>query len=276
MDAEPLTVHPDDLLSDVAEQVKDVHYGAAVASTTSGPVGLVTRAQLVRPEPRARAARRPRRAGAERARASSTPRSSRSSTTTTSARSRRACRCARRSTRSARPRRSSSSASARTAWSRAAESATVLLGAVLSDTVILNSPTTTDRDRAVVEYLERRLDVDAAGVRPRDVRGRLRRLRGDAPRRSSRATPRSTRSASGTIAIAQIETVGTALDDRRDELLEAPASSRASATATRSARSWSPTSSSGGTTLLVSGDTGAGPHARSAPTATTASSTCPA
>ena len=33
--------------------------------------------------------------------------------------------------------------------------ATVLLGAILSDTVILNSPTTTDRDRAVVEYLER-------------------------------------------------------------------------------------------------------------------------
>src|SRR4029079_11327844 len=32
--------------------------------------------------------------------------------------------------------------------------ATVLLGAILSDTVILNSPTTTDRDRAVVAYLE--------------------------------------------------------------------------------------------------------------------------
>ena len=33
--------------------------------------------------------------------------------------------------------------------------ATLLLGAILSDTVILNSPTTTDRDRAVIEYLER-------------------------------------------------------------------------------------------------------------------------
>ncbi len=31
----------------------------------------------------------------------------------------------------------------------------MLLGAVLSDTVILNSPTTTERDHAVIEYLER-------------------------------------------------------------------------------------------------------------------------
>ena len=37
----------------------------------------------------------------------------------------------------------------------------MLLGAVLSDTVILNSPTTTERDHAVVAYLERALDVDA-------------------------------------------------------------------------------------------------------------------
>ena len=37
----------------------------------------------------------------------------------------------------------------------------MLLGAVLSDTVILNSPTTTERDHAVVAYLERALAVDA-------------------------------------------------------------------------------------------------------------------
>ena len=40
--------------------------------------------------------------------------------------------------------------------------ATLLLGAVMSDTVILNSPTTTDRDRAVIEYLEQVLAIDAA------------------------------------------------------------------------------------------------------------------
>ena len=39
--------------------------------------------------------------------------------------------------------------------------ATMLLGAVLSDTVILNSPTTTERDNAVVDYLERVLAIDA-------------------------------------------------------------------------------------------------------------------
>ena len=39
--------------------------------------------------------------------------------------------------------------------------ALALLGAILSDTVILNSATTTERDHAVVEYLERVLAVDA-------------------------------------------------------------------------------------------------------------------
>src|SRR5690606_9390972 len=39
--------------------------------------------------------------------------------------------------------------------------ATLLLGAVLSDTVLLNSPTTTERDREVVAFLERALAIDA-------------------------------------------------------------------------------------------------------------------
>ena len=39
--------------------------------------------------------------------------------------------------------------------------AMMLLGAILSDTVILNSPTTTERDHAVIEYLERVLALDA-------------------------------------------------------------------------------------------------------------------
>ena len=56
--------------------------------------------------------------------------------------------------------------------SRAA--AMLLLGAVLSDTVILNSPTTTERDRAVIAYLEQVLAVDADGLRARDVRADVR------------------------------------------------------------------------------------------------------
>ncbi len=39
--------------------------------------------------------------------------------------------------------------------------AVMLLGAILSDTIILNSPTTTERDHAVIEYLERVLALDA-------------------------------------------------------------------------------------------------------------------
>jgi CBS domain-containing protein len=52
-DREPLTVEPDDLLSEVAELVKDVHYRAAVAVDPSlRPIGLVTRSDLVSPTPR--------------------------------------------------------------------------------------------------------------------------------------------------------------------------------------------------------------------------------
>ena len=39
--------------------------------------------------------------------------------------------------------------------------ALMLLGAILSDTIILNSPTTTERDRAMIEYLGRVLAIDA-------------------------------------------------------------------------------------------------------------------
>ena len=106
------------------------------------------------------------------------------------------------STRSARPPRWSSSASARTAWSPRPPTATMLLGAVLSDTVILNSPTTTERDNAVVEYLERVLGARRHRLRARDVRGDLRRLerrrrRHRPPRRQGvRRSPRAARSAS--------------------------------------------------------------------------------
>ena len=93
--------------------------------------------------------------------ASSTPRSSRSSTTTTSARSRRAC-----------PVRATFDPVGSTAtlvierfrqsgMEPSRPTATLLLGAILSDTVILNSPTTTDRDRAVIAYLEQVLALDA-------------------------------------------------------------------------------------------------------------------
>ena len=53
MDREPLTVRPDDLLSDITEDVKDVDYRAAVCvDADRRPIGLVTRSDLVEPAAR--------------------------------------------------------------------------------------------------------------------------------------------------------------------------------------------------------------------------------
>ena len=53
MDREPLVVEPDDLVADITETVKDVDYRAAVVvDADRRPVGLVTRSDLVNPEPR--------------------------------------------------------------------------------------------------------------------------------------------------------------------------------------------------------------------------------
>ena len=53
VEGDPLTVGVDDLVSDIAEQIKTVHYHAAVAVDHGGrPIGLVTRSDLVNPAPR--------------------------------------------------------------------------------------------------------------------------------------------------------------------------------------------------------------------------------
>ena len=53
METDPLTASLDDLLSDVADHVKEVHYGAAVVvDGEKRPFGLVTRSDLVDPERR--------------------------------------------------------------------------------------------------------------------------------------------------------------------------------------------------------------------------------
>ena len=106
--------------------------------------------------------------------------------------------------------------------------AMVLLSAVLSDTVILNSPTTTDRDAAVVEYLERLLELDAREYGQRmfketsdvaDVPA------DDLVRRDAKAY----QSGSGTpFVIAQVEVVGKGLLDREQELIKAMQRERAS------------------------------------------------
>ncbi len=97
----------------------------------------------------------------------------------------------------------------------------MLLGAVLSDTVILNSATTTERDHAVVEYLERVLALDA-----RDFGREMFESTADVSEVSAaeiiRRDAKQYQVHGGhTIYIAQIETVGDGLLERTGELLEA-------------------------------------------------------
>ncbi len=50
MEVDPLTARADDLLSDVSEQIREIHYGAAVViDAKRRPVGLITRSDLVAP-----------------------------------------------------------------------------------------------------------------------------------------------------------------------------------------------------------------------------------
>src|SRR5207302_8357088 len=53
MEKDPLTVTPEYLIAEISEQIKDIHYGTAVAvDANQRPVGLVTRSSLVSPQPR--------------------------------------------------------------------------------------------------------------------------------------------------------------------------------------------------------------------------------
>src|SRR5918911_789958 len=161
MDSNPLTVHLDDLVSDVSDDVKDIHYRAAIAVDGAGrPLGLITRSDLVSPEPRrvllvdhAEAAQSV--PGVEQAEiveildhhhigsietrvpVTATFDPVGSTATLVIERFR------------------------HNGMEPSPPTAGALLGAILSDTIILNSPTTTERDHTVVEYLERVLAVDA-------------------------------------------------------------------------------------------------------------------
>lgn len=219
MDDEPLTVHPDDLVADVADDIKDVHYGAAIATDHDRPVGLVDRTRLVRPAPRKvllvdHAEQAQSVPGIEDAeiveiidhhhigsietrvpvRATFDPVGSTATLVVERFRSN-----------DIEPSR---------------ESATLLLGAALSDTVILNSPTTTDRDKVVVEYLAKLVDVDYEqfGQEMFEAGSDVSEASAD---QIVQRDAKEYEVANGTITIAQIETVGHALDDRFDELREA-------------------------------------------------------
>lgn len=99
--------------------------------------------------------------------------------------------------------------------------AMVLLAAVLSDTVILSSPTTTARDEGVVRHLEEVLGLDARafGMEMFQATSDVSHL--PASVIVARDAKDYTAMSGIRFCIAQVETVGTGLLDRREELLEA-------------------------------------------------------
>jgi manganese-dependent inorganic pyrophosphatase len=221
MEKDPLTVTADFLVNDMSEQIKESHYGAAVAvDADDRPVGLVTRSDLVAP-PRRRVVLVDHAEQAQsavgigqaeiieildhhhigsietRVPVTATFDPVGSTATLVVERFRQA------------------------GMEPSKPTAVMLLGAVLSDTVILNSATTTQRDHAVVEYLERVLALDAGELgremfeSTADVSDLSAEeiVTGDAKRYQVRGGQE--------ICIAQVEVVGYALLERREELLEA-------------------------------------------------------
>jgi manganese-dependent inorganic pyrophosphatase len=221
MDREPLTVGPEDLLADVSDQVKNVHYGAALAiDAARRPIGVVTRSDLVRPTPRRvllvdHAEQAQSVDGVEEAEiveildhhhvgsiettvpVAATFDPVGSTATLVIERFR------------------------QNGMEPSRPAATMLLGAILSDTVILNSPTTTERDRLVVDYLQRVLSIDATefGREMFEETSDVSRL--PAEEIISRDVKEYEAAGGKTICIAQVETVGNSLLERKEELLAA-------------------------------------------------------
>ena len=228
MERDPLSITTEFLLADVAEQVRESHYGAAVVvDANRRPVGLVTRSDLVSPMRRRvilvdHAEQAQSVAGVDQAEiveildhhhigsietrvpVTATFDPVGSTATLVVERFR------------------------QNGMEPSRPTATMLLGAVLSDTVILNSATTTERDRAVVEYLERVLAVDASeiGREMFEATSDVSELTAD--QIVSRDAKQYQVSSGNTICIAQIEVVGDALLDRKNELLEAMRKARES------------------------------------------------
>jgi manganese-dependent inorganic pyrophosphatase len=221
MSEDPLTVSPEELVTDITHQVMEVHYRAAIAvDDDKVPLGVVTRTDLLNPRPRRvllvdHAERGQSVPGIEQAQiveildhhhignietripipATFDPVGSTATLVVE-----------RFKANGLMPQEST---------------ATILLAAVLSDTVIFNSPTTTERDREAVRYLEGLLALDAkefgmemfetssdvSGLSAEEIVDRDRKEYG-----LSSGQPMS---------ISQVETVGRSLLARKEELLEA-------------------------------------------------------
>jgi manganese-dependent inorganic pyrophosphatase len=99
--------------------------------------------------------------------------------------------------------------------------AKMLLAALLSDTVILNSPTTTDRDREVARYLEEMLDLDANefGTEMFEASSDVSSL--SAQEIVGRDAKEYGTSSGNKVSVSQVEIVGSGLLERKDELMDA-------------------------------------------------------
>jgi manganese-dependent inorganic pyrophosphatase len=228
MDAEPLTVRPDDLVADISVLIGGVDYRAAVAvDSAHRPVGVVTHAELVAPEPRRvvlvdHAEQAQSVVGVESAEiveildhhhigsietkvpVTATFDPVGSTATLVIERFR------------------------HNGMEPTRSTALALLGAVMSDTVILNSPTTTERDHAAVAYLERVLAVDATRFGREMFESTSDVSEVDASEIVQRDAKEYAVGDGQSLVIAQIETVGDAVLERRDELLEELAERRES------------------------------------------------
>lgn len=226
MSENPLTVDPDTLISDITQSVMEVHYRAAIAiDDDKMPVGVISRTDLINPDPRRvalvdHAEIGQSIAGVERANIveildhhhlgdieTKTPMLATFD-----------------------PVGSTATLIIERFWAIGLDpersTATMLLAAILSDTVILNSPTKTGRDVKAVKYLEDYLGLDAEAFgmemfeASSDVTGLT------AEEITSRDAKEYKVGAGETICIAQVETVGKSILDRRDELLESLESTR--------------------------------------------------
>jgi manganese-dependent inorganic pyrophosphatase len=221
MEKDPLTVAPEHLVDDISEQIKEMHYGTAVAvDPKRHPIGLVTRSDLVSPAPRKvllvdHAEQAQSVPGVEQAEIVEILDHHHIGSIETRV-----------------PVQATFDPVGCTAtlvierfrqngMEPSHSTATMLLGAIMSDTVILNSPTTTERDHAVVEYLQRVLAVDAEEFgremfeSTADVSGI------SADEIINRDAKQYQVGGGQTICIAQIEVVGKSLLERKEELLEA-------------------------------------------------------
>jgi manganese-dependent inorganic pyrophosphatase len=221
MEKDPLTVTHEYLVADVSEQIKEIHYGAAiVVDAQRHPVGVLTRSDLVAPGRRRvllvdHAEEAQSVAGVQEAEiveildhhhigsietrvpVTATFDPVGSTATLVIERFR------------------------QNGLEPSRPTATMLLSAVLSDTVILNSPTTTDRDHAVVEYLERVLALDAAKLGREMFEATADVSEVSAKEIITRDAKQYQVRGGQPICIAQIEVVGKGLLERKSELIQA-------------------------------------------------------